>query len=119
MSESSRMQTDEEIDVETLAKLLDDALSSNNPAVKDQLRKLLMVAALTSSNDPLEKGLGPFEKMASDIRVLKSQVRDIQEMSRGSRYNSEYELKKAMLTGSLNPTNFYDTNIAEILKKIK
>ena len=68
-------QTNDEVDFETLAGLLDTALSSDNPAVQDQLKKLLMVAALTSSPDPLGKVHGPFKQMFGEMRVLSSRVK--------------------------------------------
>lgn len=89
----SRMPTDEEIDMQQLSELLDTALSSDNAVVKDQLRKLLVITALSTSGDPLRKAFGPFTRMAEDVRRLKQEVRQIQSTLNSVENDPEYKYK--------------------------
>jgi hypothetical protein len=102
------------VDVEMLAKLLDTALASDSPMVKEQLQKLLMVAALCSSPVPLAKAVGPFEGLFQEMKALRREVRYMQDdmnesMSRGKKtatmIRDDYE--RAMMTRmSQEPSQF-------------
>lgn len=91
----SNKPTNDEVDFETLAALLDTALSSDSPAVQDQLKKLLMVAALTSSTDPLRKAAGPFQDLVKTVVGLNrrvSQMEAVIDQVRGHRYPKDSDI---------------------------
>jgi len=111
-------QTNDEVDFETLSALLDTALSSDSPAVQDQLKKLLMVAALTSSPDPLGKVHGPFKQMFEEMRVLSSRVKHLEaviDQARGQRLDREYESQKAAMASMMYPKQWDSSNLKTII----
>lgn len=84
--QAMKITTDQDVDMETLAKLLDEALTSDNPMVKDQLKKLMMTVALTNSVDPLSKAMGPFASLTQEVRNLDRRLRNLESDSlRGRR----------------------------------
>lgn len=64
----------DDINLETLVDLLDKAMSSEDPIIKDQLRKLLMVVALTNTGNASEKIDGPLSAVFNDFAKLQATV---------------------------------------------
>jgi hypothetical protein len=79
--------------IEQIADLLDVALTSDNPAVKEQLQKLLMTAALFSSPDPKAKIQGFFRSILTEIELTRVQVSKINEKVEQMRGISKYDYK--------------------------
>jgi hypothetical protein len=77
--------------IEQIADLLDVALTSDNPAVKEQLQKLLMTAALFSSPDPKAKIQGFFRSILTEIELTRVQVSRINEKVEQMRGISKYD----------------------------
>ncbi len=63
-------------EMEDLVKLIDYALSSDNPAVKKALRNLLLIVSIT---EPVEENSrpGPLANMQRDMSSLRSLVNDL------------------------------------------
>jgi hypothetical protein len=59
----------EQIEMEALVRLLDQALTSKNPMLQKALRELLLITAL--SEEPVEKGKGPLSSMDDQIKDLR------------------------------------------------
>lgn len=64
----------DDIQLDTLVDLLDKAMSSEDPIIKDQLRKLLMVVALTNTGNASEKIEGPLASMFKEMAKLQATV---------------------------------------------
>jgi hypothetical protein len=67
------------VDLVHLMEVLDAALSSDNPAMKDLLRKLLMTAALVSAPSPEKAAIGPFRRIFDEVDQLRKQMRTLQD----------------------------------------
>lgn len=72
--------TQDEFDLEQFAKMLDDALNSNSPAVKKALSNFLLIAALCNAQQSEDqvRSLGPFEKLIRDCEELDRRVRTLE-----------------------------------------
>ena len=64
---------DDEPDLMKWIDIFDSALTSTNPLVKEQLSKLLMIATLASSTDPIGER-GPFRTLYTEIKSLREGV---------------------------------------------
>ena len=64
----------DDIDLRHLLEVLDVALSSDNPAVRDQLQKLLMIATLVSTERPIDRTRGPLSRIFDEVRDLRQRV---------------------------------------------
>ena len=72
-------------DLEQLMKMLDQAMTSDDPRVKDTFRKLMMIVALTDTNDKREPG--PIAQMRNEmlgmnsrIQALHQQIQNLQQI---------------------------------------
>ncbi len=81
-----------DIDMSKLGEMIDTALTSDDPIIKDQLRKLLMIVALTAKPDAAIRS-GPFAQMQHDIRELQDAVREMIPIVRSYRGKREFEDK--------------------------
>lgn len=115
-----------DIDLEHLITVLDIALSSDNPAVKDQLQKLLMISVLVSSNNPAARAAGPLKQLLSEINGLRNRVRAIEStlaQVRAERYTEFDRYKSTMAKKWENlpetkPTTEDKNNSVERIKRI-
>ena len=70
-------------DLERLTELLDEALTSDDPRVKNALRQLMMIVVLTSEDHEdrekqrLTSRVGPMRRMQEDLRDLMRTVQDL------------------------------------------
>lgn len=71
-----------------IVELLDVALSSDNPAVKEQLQKLLMTAALCNNPEPGKKVTGVLSDLFSRVEDLS---RRVERVERDASYSNQYE----------------------------
>jgi hypothetical protein len=93
--------TPEEVDFKHLLDVLDVALSSDNPAVRDQLQKLLMIATLVSTENPSKRMNGPLSQIFEEITILRNRVGRMEqtiEQFRGRR-ETETERMKREISG--------------------
>jgi len=75
----------EEVDLQHLAKMIDAALSSDNPSTRKALRNFLLVASITEAeSDSYIKG--PFTSLFDTLESLEKQMASLRqevEMTRG------------------------------------
>ncbi len=87
-------------DLESLAEMLDTALTSQDPRVVSALRQLMIMVALTSPDVAADKNtLGPIRRLMSRVDDLHQRVERMEyEVSRGryeqeKKYKYEYDYK--------------------------
>ena len=59
-------------DLEQLMKMLDQAMTSDDPRVKDTFRKLMMIVALTQTDDKREPG--PIAQMRNEMMAMNTRI---------------------------------------------
>lgn len=62
--------TTEHNTLQDLARALDQAISSNNPAVRKQFEQLMVLLALTQTTEDAKRLPGPFEQMIQNVEAL-------------------------------------------------
>jgi hypothetical protein len=82
MSGAMREKDSADYDLERLTELFDEALTSDDPRVKNALRQLMMVVILTSDDhEDKDRGLygrrGPMRRMQEDLNDLRRIVADL------------------------------------------
>lgn len=82
MSGAMREKDSGDYDLERLTELFDEALTSNDPRVKNALRQLMMMVILTSDDhEDKDKGMygrrGPMRRMQEDLNDLRRAVADL------------------------------------------
>ena len=117
--------------LEQWVALFDTALTSEDPRVKDQLRKLLMITALTMSPNAAATIKGPFSELSDQIISLRNHISRIEsELARQrDAQRSVYDYKesdflpKRLVRDSWKLTDPYETvkqdEQKEIIEKFK
>jgi hypothetical protein len=83
MSGAMREKDSADYDLERLTEIFDEALTSNDPRVKNALRQLMMMVILTSGDHEdqdkqrLTGQMGPMRRMQEDLRDLMRAVQDL------------------------------------------
>lgn len=83
MSGAMREKDSADYDLERLTELFDEALTSDDPRVKNALRQLMMMVILTSEDHEdrdkqrLTGRMGPMRRMQEDLRDLMRAVQDL------------------------------------------
>jgi hypothetical protein len=83
MSGAMREKDSADYDLERLTELFDEALTSDDPRVKNALRQLMMIVVLTSEDHEdrekqrLTGRAGPMRRMQEDLRDLMRTVADL------------------------------------------
>lgn len=83
MSGAMREKDSADYDLERLTELFDEALTSDDPRVKNALRQLMMIVVLTSEDHEdrekqrLTSRVGPMRRMQEDLRDLMRTVQDL------------------------------------------
>jgi hypothetical protein len=83
MSGAMREKDSADYDLERLTELFDEALTSDDPRVKNALRQLMMIVVLTSEDHEdrdkqrLTGRIGPMRRMQEDLRDLMRTVQDL------------------------------------------
>jgi hypothetical protein len=82
MSGAMREKDSSDYDLERLTELFDEALTSDDPRVKNALRQLMMMVILTSDeHEDKDRGLngrrGPMRRMQEDLNDLRRIVSDL------------------------------------------
>ena len=82
MSGAMREKDSSDYDLERLTELFDEALTSDDPRVKNALRQLMMMVILTSDDhEDKDRGLygrrGPMRRMQEDLNDLRRAVADL------------------------------------------
>jgi len=65
-----------EFDLEQFADLFDQAMTSDNPTVKRAFKNLLMVAAITESDE--KKVVGPMRELLDELKALRQRVNNLE-----------------------------------------
>jgi len=77
---ASREKDQKDHDLEDLVKVIDTALTSNNPAVQNSLRSLLLVATIVSAEHPDQVVRhGPLARVFEDYRHLGRRLSDLED----------------------------------------
>ncbi len=84
MSGAMREKDSADYDLERLTELFDEALTSDDPRVKNALRQLMMMVILTSDeHEDKDKGMygrrGPMRRMQEDLADLRRAVSDLRQ----------------------------------------
>ena len=82
MSGAMREKDSADYELERLTELFDEALTSDDPRVKNALRQLMMMVILTSNDhEDKDRGLygrrGPMRRMQEDLNDLRRAVADL------------------------------------------
>jgi hypothetical protein len=93
-----REKDSSDYDLERLTDLMDQALTSNDPRVRNALRQLMMMVILTSGDhedqDRIYKRHGPMRRMQEDIRDLHNTVQslrqEIQNLQKQRAWSGDY-----------------------------
>jgi hypothetical protein len=90
MSGASRVPTQADFDLDRFIKLMDQALTSKDPRVKDALRSLLMIVALTDpepeSDQAMQPRTGPLRQLVEDMWNINRRLNTVEEELRQQRY---------------------------------
>lgn len=107
-----------DVDIHELAKMIDSALSSDNPSVKSALYSFMTMAALARAED-YNNRTGPFEKIFKRLDYLEKHIIDIRDQIAQEQYLKNKRLQdKGYRTYSDKTEWKLDTNfIDEYLKK--
>lgn len=66
-------------DLDILIKALDDALMSDNPAVKNALRSLLVLTALTIPEDGGDTAAGPLRTLVDEQIEIRKRLHNVEQ----------------------------------------
>jgi hypothetical protein len=113
-------------DLESLAEMLDTALTSQDPRVVSALRQLMIMVALTSPDVAADKNtLGPIRRLMSRVDDLHQRMERVEyELSRGryeqeKKYKYDYDIQQYLnpWTDSIRVNSEYRDS--EMLKKLQ
>jgi hypothetical protein len=114
-----------DFDLERFIGMFDEAMTSNDPRVKNALRQLMMMVILTDTGNQesgmsLTRQSGPLRQMYDDVRTLNSRLSQLDDMVRrlqnqqeqvGMPYNGGYSSfgePKALNTAQTSQAQQYD-----------
>jgi hypothetical protein len=113
-------------DLESLAEMLDTALTSQDPRVVSALRQLMIMVALTRPDVAADKNtLGPIRRLMSRVDDLHQRMERMEyELSRGryeqeKKYKYDYQHQPPSWPDVLNTRSAYYDRDVEKLKKLK
>jgi hypothetical protein len=113
-------------DLESLAEMLDTALTSQDPRVVSALRQLMIMVALTRPDVAADKNtLGPIRRLMSRVDDLHQRMERMEyELSRGRyeqekkyKYDYDFQQYRNPWTDSIKTNSEYRDS--EMLKKLK
>ena len=82
MSGSAREKTQADFDLERFINMFDDALTSNDPRVKNALQSLMMMVILTESEAP-NRQIGPLRQLYEDVHSINRRLGRVEDDVRG------------------------------------
>jgi hypothetical protein len=117
-------ETDQDICLESLAEMLDTALTSQDPRVVSALRQLMIMVALTRPDVAADKNtLGPIRRLMSRVDDLHQRMERMEyELSRGryeqekTRYDYDYKYRNPWTDTMSIKSDYRDS---DLLKKLK
>jgi hypothetical protein len=94
MSGAMREKDAADYDLERFVDMFDQALTSDDPRVKNALRQLMMMVVLTDDHEKINRTIGPLRRMQEDIRdtqrVVESLRREIQNLQKQQAWSREF-----------------------------
>jgi hypothetical protein len=95
---ASREKDQKDYDLEQLIQVIDSALTSDNAAVQNALRSLLLISTIVSAEHPDQVlANGPLSRMYDDVRHLARRLGDLE--------NEVSDLKRTKLNAIGTPYN--------------
>ena len=86
----AREKTQADFDMDRFIKLMDQALTSRDPRVKDALRSLLMIVALTDPEpEAREEELGPLRQLVEDMWNINRRLNTVEDELRRQKYERQ------------------------------
>lgn len=86
----AREKTQADFDMDRFIKLMDQALTSKDPRVKDALRSLLMIVALTDPEpEAREEELGPLRQMVEDMWNINRRLNKVEDELRRQKFEQQ------------------------------
>ena len=87
---TGREKDQKDYDLERIVAVLDEALTSDNPAVQNALRSLLMIATIVSSEHPDQvMKSGPLSRMFEDMRNLNNRLSRMEDELNQMKWNQQ------------------------------
>lgn len=79
---AAREATQADFDLERFINMFDDALTSNDPRVKNALQSLMMMVILTESEAP-NRQIGPLRQLYEDVHSINRRLGRVEDDVRG------------------------------------
>lgn len=76
---SSREKTQADFDLDRIIDILDEAIMSTDPRVKECLSRLMVIVALTRSDVRGDPTVGPFRQLFNDMHNINRRVNRIED----------------------------------------
>ena len=112
---TGREKDQKDYDLERIVSVLDEALTSDNPAVQNALRSLLMIATIVSSEHPDQvMKSGPLSRMFEDMRNLNNRLSRMEDELNQMKWNQQKrDVEPYMPVGkpAVNPYPYTGTGI--------
>ena len=87
---TGREKDQKDYDLERIVKVLDEALTSDNPAVQNALRSLLLVSTIVSSEHPDQvMKSGPLARMFEDIHHIARRLSNVEDELNQIKWNQQ------------------------------
>lgn len=75
---TEKIVAEPEVDLETLFRLLDTALTSNDPNIKAALKNLLVITALFAAHTPQKAIVGPISEILTRLSSIERRISDLE-----------------------------------------
>lgn len=105
---TGRMKDQKDFDLEQIVQVIDQALESDDPRIKDALRALMTITVLCTAEHPDQKlHNGPLARLIEDMQNLNRRLGRLEDDLNQVKYNMP---KAAPFTPPYQPPGVYPTN---------
>jgi hypothetical protein len=101
---AGREKDQKDFDLEQIVKIIDSALESDDPRIKDALRALMTITVLCTAEHPVQAIKGPLGRLMEDVRDLNRRIYDIEDKLHQQRKHTEPFMPTQPWTGT-NPAS--------------